>query len=716
MIIYSMTATFGKLEHETLTFQPGLNVIERPNEWGKSTWCAFLINMLYGIDNSERVSQKNGLPDKERYRPWSGAAMSGRIDLNWNGRNITIERRTTPRAQLGDFQAYETDTGLAVTELTGANCGQMLLGVERSVFTRSGFLRLADLPVTQDEALRRRLNNLVTTGDESDAGDKLATKLKELKNKIYVNRSTGLLPQVEAEQNDLEEQLRDLQELQREILRLRELYAQKEGFLAGLQNHKAALQYAASRDSADKVAKAEAALAETQAEYQRLVQLCATLPELSTATESLETAKRLQAEQYALQEENRQAPAIPEPPMVTPCFREIPPQEAIGRARQDRETYLALQSSQTSFNSKLWIWYVIAAAVSIGLALGGVFWQPVLYIVSGIVLLAAIAFLLIFANKKNQNIHVKLSAITDRYPGLSMDQWIAEAEKYLLEQEAYQNLLAIVTAQRQDLDQRLQALEAQIATFTNGDTLQMCIDHWNDVVQHRNALSQAQRDFQQAEQLVNTLRSMLKPVPKPKQEDFLTYSEGETDDLLASTAKELNDLQMKLGQYDGRAAALGQESVLRERLKAVKHRRAQLQETYDAVTLALTKLDQATSELQRRFAPRISKRAQGLFGKLTGDRYDRLTLGLDMSIQAGTSEEGSLRAASNRSDGTIDQLYLALRLAVAEELTPDAPLILDDAFVRFDDTRLAVAMDILREYAQTKQVILFTCQSRESRV
>ena len=51
-----MTATFGKLEHETLTLRPGLNIIEAPNEWGKSTWCAFLIAMLYGIDTRERTT------------------------------------------------------------------------------------------------------------------------------------------------------------------------------------------------------------------------------------------------------------------------------------------------------------------------------------------------------------------------------------------------------------------------------------------------------------------------------------------------------------------------------------------------------------------------------------------------------------------------------------------------------------------------------------
>jgi uncharacterized protein YhaN len=64
----------------------------------------------------------------------------------------------------------------------------------------------------------------------------------------------------------------------------------------------------------------------------------------------------------------------------------------------------------------------------------------------------------------------------------------------------------------------------------------------------------------------------------------------------------------------------------------------------------------------------------------------------------------------------VDQLYLALRLAVAEELTPDAPLVLDDALVRFDDTRLKAALDILQEMGQNKQVILFTCQGRENRL
>ena len=61
----------------------------------------------------------------------------------------------------------------------------------------------------------------------------------------------------------------------------------------------------------------------------------------------------------------------------------------------------------------------------------------------------------------------------------------------------------------------------------------------------------------------------------------------------------------------------------------------------------------------------------------------------------------------------MDQLYLALRLAVAEELMAQGPLVLDDALVRFDDRRLKAAVNVLSRMSRSRQVVLFTCQSRE---
>ena len=122
MRILSMTATFGKLDNETLTLGSGLNVLSAPNEWGKSTWCAFLTAMLYGIDTRER-SRGDSLADKEKYMPWSGKPMAGTLRILHQGRDITIQRSTRGRTPMGEFLAYETQTGLTVRELTAENCG-----------------------------------------------------------------------------------------------------------------------------------------------------------------------------------------------------------------------------------------------------------------------------------------------------------------------------------------------------------------------------------------------------------------------------------------------------------------------------------------------------------------------------------------------------------------------------------------------------------------
>ena len=132
--------------------------------------------------------------------------------------------------------------------------------------------------------------------------------------------------------------------------------------------------------------------------------------------------------------------------------------------------------------------------------------------------------------------------------------------------------------------------------------------------------------------------------------------------------------------------------------------------------IAQEPLAEAREELQRRFAPRITRRAQKLLARMTGGRYTDLTMDTEFSLQAGTGEEDILREALWRSDGTMDQLYLALRLAVAEELTPGTPLVLDDVLVRVDDERMKAAVLLLKEMAKDRQILCFTCQGREKTV
>ena len=163
MQIRHMEANFGRLSHAALDLQPGLNVITAPNESGKSTWCSFIRNMLYGLSTRTR----GALADKNRYAPWDGSAMQGRMDLRGGGEDYTV-LRTTRRANapMGEFACTYYNTATPVPDITGSNLGETLLGVPREVFERSAFIGQSGLAVDQDAELERRIAALITTGEE----------------------------------------------------------------------------------------------------------------------------------------------------------------------------------------------------------------------------------------------------------------------------------------------------------------------------------------------------------------------------------------------------------------------------------------------------------------------------------------------------------------------------------------------------------------------
>ncbi len=89
MLIQRMSTVFGRLRNETLQLQDGLNIIEAPNETGKSTWCAFpRPPCFYGINSRER-DKAGFIADKNRYVPWDGGSMSGRLGCHADGADLT---------------------------------------------------------------------------------------------------------------------------------------------------------------------------------------------------------------------------------------------------------------------------------------------------------------------------------------------------------------------------------------------------------------------------------------------------------------------------------------------------------------------------------------------------------------------------------------------------------------------------------------------------
>ena len=616
MKIISMTATFGKLDGQTLVLQDGLNVMTAPNEWGKSTWCAFLCAMLYGIDTRER-SKADQLAEKEKYMPWSGKPMEGTIRLLHNGRDITIQRRTRGRTPMGEFLAWETQTGLTVRELTADNCGQTLLGVEKSVFQRTGFLRFTDLPVKADECLRRRLNALVTTGDESGSADLLGQKLRELKNRCRHNH-TGLIPECQTRIREAQQQLWEVQSLQRQHEQLQIQLEEQSVLLSALENHQCHLDWQAAQMDRQRIDGARTA-ARTAVMLEKNLE--ARFPE-KTDRASIEA--KLRQGQELLEE--------------VELSTEEPAERSMGVVAAVMTGAMLLMMALMIAERKLLVPCLVLTLVLLGVG-------AVLY-----------------GRQRRRRLWEKI-------------------EK---------------TRRQGKYDEMVNFLES-----------------WRNQLKALDELDRARENTARAQAHLADLEAMIRTAVEPETTDSLTLTREETMRAIGEVTVQLQRSRTKLAQLQGQMEHLPDEEQLQRSLSQARRRLVELEKTSQAIGYAQNALEQAMQELQRRFAPRITRRAGAYLSRLTDGAYDRLSINEDLTVLAAQSGEAGLRGALWRSEGTMDQMYLALRLAVWEELSPGSPMVLDDALIRFDQKRMERAMDLLRELGKSRQIILFSCQERE---
>lgn len=714
MILCSMTATFGKLDGETLSFSPGLNLITAPNEWGKSTWCAFLLAMLYGIDTRQRARQGQ-LPDKERYKPWSGKPMEGSMEVLWQNRRITIQRQTKGRVPMGHFRAFETETGFPVPELTADRCGQVLLGVERSVYQRTGFLQGRDLTVSRDEALSHRLNRLVTTGDDSPSGPALASGLRELKNKCRYNQS-GLLPQARRELEACRSQLQALQKLDVQAAGLEERLRALDRRKQALEVHLTALQRQADREKLAQVDQARDKERQAREELARAQAQCAGLPERAAAERNLAQWRSLQSALDALQLEQAMEQPAPQPPEAPAVLYGLDGEQARSQMRR-RLDALSPPAGPSAAGKTAWaLW---AGAALCGLLL--LILLPGLWRLPGAALLAAggaglLRGFLLRRKKAAADAQAArdMQKLLDDYQVAAPEELEPLLQAYQARWAQYRRALEAFQSRTAALETRRKALQGKLAQLTDGGDTEAFLRTQTQALEAWDAWAAACRSAAQAtghRQAMEAVTAGLERDPLP---DQLDLPEEESRRALEEVRQAWTQTRSQLDACRGRRAALGDRLRLEAQEEALADRVSRLELWYTALQAGLAALEQAQQDLQSRFAPKIAAEAREILSSLTLGRYDRLLLDRDLSLSAGAAGENTVRPGIWRSDGTVDQLYLALRLAVSRALLPGAPLVLDDALTRFDDRRLAAALELLRR--EDRQILLFTCQSREARL
>lgn len=673
---------FGKFQKKEVRFSDGLNVIYGENEAGKTTLAAFLRAMLFGMEKPRGRAAKQDL--YTRYQPLDApGAYQGAMELEIGGEAYRIERIF-----------YQNERKLRLTNLaTGREIPARWEVMEQLLpeLSESGFLNTVSVPQTgaaTDAALAEELQNYMANlsaareqeVDVPGALAKLSEQAKQLEAKKLPQQIAELeqaLSKQETQMLLLDTRAKERREAQRQLAELERELAESEAAADESRDAEFSVMYErflAYRSDLREHEDRERELAAKERE------LAGREQELSGAEPggSEEAARRLEA----YREKKRKLA-----------------ERAEEYRREDERRAQACENAKASVRQGFWL--LLCGAV--GLLAAALVLLFLLPLAAGAALLGSIG-LTVFAFWRKQ----KRKALAER---LSEERMEAKAR-------ASEELLALQKELAEEPSEEEQS--ERIARLREGLAV---------VRSRREALAEERERERRAEEALHLqkkgllayfrrfspITELTEPAVGAIQGRLLAESSNR-EQRAKELSAEARRLQTEIARLEG---VLEQGAEIetrclenRTRLCELQSRLAEDAQEKQAIALAQNTLKKLSEEIHDSFGRELNKTASAYVQKLTNGAYRKVTLDEKLKLKIDTGSR--YLQSSQCSAGTLEQLYLAVRLAVGETMYrgEPLPLIFDDAFAFYDDERLIEALRLLADCG--RQVLLFTCQKREA--
>ena len=737
MKIKSMQAVFGRLSGERLELSPGFNLLQAPNEGGKSTWAAFLKAMFYGIDTRDR-DKKGRLADKNRYQPWSGAPMEGELTLEWQGRDVTIRRSPKGNTPFGNFSAVYTGTQEPVPGLTAETCGELLLGVGREVYERSAFVgQGGSLVLTSAPELEKRIAALASSGEEDVSYSQVEGKLREWLNRRKVNKSVGRIPQLEGELSQVKAAREELEQLTGALNSLaaeeKSLRRRKEALEGELEAHRQARRQelnrrtAQARQGLDQAQQALEALRKEQSKFGpiphkealkraqgELAFLKALDPEIKQGEEALAQAEEaLEQARAAARDERFPGQSVEE------AAASIKKAQGEYEAARKRAGTWSLMAKLVPLAGVL----IAGGAAGLAVAQGAVLALPTF--APWLLVLAFTLALGAFNHRQAKAWRAKEAQILGRFGTAAPEELEEVLADYRARAQAADQAAQQVRLVREGLSDRKARREnnrKDLFDFVHSFAPEVkelfgCSAALSRALNLGERETVARTKLEGAQQLYAALRDQggreeeLTETPAAPPQRPMEETAAQLGEVQADWERTVRALNMALG----RQKAVGDPAALSAKQEALEEELERRNQEYAAISTAMDALKEANARLQERFSPELNRRSGDYLARLTGGRYAGVSLSRELEASAAQAGDVLPRRSLFLSKGTVDQIYLAVRLAVYDLCLGESrpPLVLDDALAAFDDQRMEQALEVLLELSQQEQVLFFTCQSRE---
>jgi uncharacterized protein YhaN len=267
------------------------------------------------------------------------------------------------------------------------------------------------------------------------------------------------------------------------------------------------------------------------------------------------------------------------------------------------------------------------------------------------------------------------------------------------------------------------------------------MEDWEAMSHEAAAYREARRTAQQLEEQLaatlsgadqDTLRRQVDadgPLTEAEAQALATSSIGDSesdDEAISKLHIERDRLSERIDSARKREYALNLElthaaagsrplNMIEEERAEAAARVTALEFEVDAAAHALSVIEEVARDRHARLAPRMSALAGEYLRAITDGAYSELHVSRDLAISIRIPETARIDDTPQNvlSKGTIDQIYLAMRLALVRVFSENGesiPMLLDDPFANYDDIRLRRALDVLKAIAKDHQVVLFTCR------
>lgn len=723
--------SFGKFVEKKIQLQRGLNIIYGENESGKSTVFKFIEAMFYGF--AKNGKQRKYTDDFEKYRPWNGSEYKGSLVFE-NGDEYRI-MRDFARDEI-DF--YNMSSGENLSDVEGLYAyakikqpGAFLFKIDSEVFKNTFFIGQLGSEISSDvENLKYAIENFATTGYEDysvvDAISILDKKIDELGRASRKNSPIGSVTQSLSQLNELKDnlklQLGDYEEKQAEFLDLKRSLDEQKNFVKKLQLSKEQEDYEKAKKIMVNSAE-ENGISDNDLEY-----LESFLSEYDSVYDEIE----LNAQFEEVSEEKTELEADYE--QFLTHYQKLLELNSINYSKERELLNKDLIITKSEVGS-LKIKIILAGLIGVLSLLIGI--KTKMYVLL-IVVIACIIYIFI----KISPFRMKLEVIK-RLENRIWD-YIQKSEEKAENKRALEVVFAafITKYNESDIEKLKLKLDSKVELYKkkkmeDNIKIQLEKEKFENLQKRLAELEETRKEIEskyglsldeiRAKYLSNTAKQKRASIEGNKMllehilngRDLNSLNHG-----VEIIDADMNEEQKALEMLEQRYFEISKDYILKDEiLKKI----IELEEDIDNYNTKLDELKAKKNALERAkevlvkiylqnktvYLPKIVEFMAQFIGEITDGKYTNLTVNEKFEITVVDEKTGKLVSAKNLSNGTIDQLYLGLRLAISELLYENVPVILDDHFVQYDDTRLKEALLYLKKYSEKKQVIIFSAMKRE---